>query len=156
MVYILNSPASSSGGCISCNWRSTDSLVCPDVFRINLTGLYATTPNTAVTFAGRTKVGGGCGGSDQYITFITDSPSVGDIFVDVDVWGAYQDGIWTSSTTILLHIESFLGPFSTTVTMYPKNYTTTTNKSVTVSFGIGGCPAGTSATITILDDGTFS
>lgn len=158
MVYILNSPVSEAGGCVSCSWMSSDSLVCPDVFRIDISGLYPTTPNTAVTFAGRTKVGGGCGGSDQYITFTFDSPSVGDIFIDIDVWGAYRDGVWSSSTTILLHIDSPLGPFSsgTAVKMYPQSYGTQTDVPVSVTFGSGGCPLNTSATITLLDDGTYT
>ena len=143
-----------AGSCAPCSWRSTSA--CPSVLRIAL-GTYLGFLNTvSINFASRGKVGGYCGGSDEYVTFTDNGATSGSVTVDVDIWRAYQDGIWSSSSTISIYMVSgFAGGISALV--YPLS-----DPGGSISFPVtyyldgGVCPFVVPNTLNIYDDGTFS
>jgi hypothetical protein len=108
---------------------------------------------------------GFCGTSaDTYITK-DDTFTFG-----VDVWRAYQDGIWTSSVAIQIAVGA-QSPTTRTLTAFRRGYTAPTDytpsddqdevtKSVTPQYNGGSygyyCAGPVKATVTVNDDGTFS
>ncbi len=156
MTIIVNSPAGSAGACLSCNWRYIDSVTCPDTLTINVGYINAT---VSVDFAGRGKKGGNCPGTDQYVTYIGNGGSNPQVVVDV--WGAYQAGVWTSSTTIKFYLSSGAVP---TLSRYIGYQTNVDSFAVPFLFDVLGvsadpaalCPTTLLRTITVLDDGTAS
>lgn len=110
----------------------------------------------AVDFAGRGKVGGYCGGSDSYVTFTDQgTPSVD---VEIDIWQAYIDGVWSSSTTVLLYVVATDTTNSGT-TAYPLwSADPECGAGDTSSHDIdtGVCPATSNGTLTITDTGALT
>jgi hypothetical protein len=139
------------------DWYQTPS-VCPAKLRVifNSGGPFG----LVVNFAGRGKTGKGATGTvlcgvDSYVTTL---PIPGaSMIVDIDVWQAYRDGIWTSSTTILCYVLA--GVFvAHDLQAYPLNSGNIESKNVTPvdSSGAMSCPVTLLATITVNDDGTWS
>ena len=96
--------------------------------------------------------GGYCSGTDTYI----DSSNG-----YVDVWRAYQDGIWTSSVNIEVRVAAS-SAFSPAVLCQPHNgYTASTvceqgYKQPCPADTAAACPTTLSATITVYDDGSYA
>lgn len=55
----------------------------------------------ALSLGGRPITGGTCGGADPYVT------DQGESTLDVDIWRAYADGIWTSSVDIRVYAAGY-------------------------------------------------
>ncbi len=167
MVYVLTSSA-----CNACGWVTnplplqpgrTRGVACPTNLWMRVIPFsVAGTANLSIDFAGRGKVGGGCGGTDTYVGFSGNGGNTP--FGRVDVWGAYRDGIWTSSTTVAVYIADTVPGVPSSVIGYRAEGTYPTNINYGEAallksggaFDPGVCGTTLYATFTILDDGTVS
>ena len=159
MAYILNSPASPSSGCISCAWRFVDSQVCPDILRIEfICGIVGLFPHSvSVDFAGRGKVGGNCGGTDEYVTFSNNPQTTSDpTYVYVDVWRALRDSVWTSSTSIRFYAAKNNPVVLSLYKARPSQYDAELlNTGGGIPDATAGCPTTTLRNIIVMDDGSL-
>lgn len=150
--------------CVDCRWFVGQN-GCPDTFTIELS--QAACPQLAylsVDFAGRGKVGGLCGGSDQYVTFANNPgcslgfgpPPYGPT-ATIDVWGAYRDGVWSSSVSILCYADSNQPAVLSRWFTYPtNNRAATTDVASFIPANTGACPTILLKTATVMDDGTYT
>jgi hypothetical protein len=135
-----------SGACIGLAWRK-NAATCPDLLRLETTTALGAT--VAVDFAGRGKLGATCGGGDTYVTFTSFWRA------DIDIWKAYADGVWTSSTTIDVYMDG-LTAIAKDLDVYPiDNYSAFIRKSGIIRDTVN-CGTVVKATVTVNDDGTFS
>lgn len=134
--------------------------VCPDQLCIWTSVLGGNTCGISVNLAGRGLADAASCGADVYVSSLSGSevPDGGpfDDVILIDVWQAYRDGIWTSSTTVVVAVACATSGAARTLTAQPRN-----NNAVAVTKSIspqvtGFCPSTTLATVTINDDGTFS
>jgi hypothetical protein len=110
----------------------------------------STTPSQAADFASRGKVGpaGYCAGSDTYTVTGSNSQLI-------NIWQAYKDGVWTSSTTIKIYIKANTG-FGGNIYAQPE-YKASSVISIHKAVTNLACGAtAITATVTVNDDGTFS
>jgi hypothetical protein len=110
----------------------------------------------AVDFASRGKVGPavGCGGADTYVTFDPTSPNE----AYIDVWKAYADGVWTSSTTVKIYGGRIYMP-SSPARLYVariSSHSLPPGVSLAASTDTAACGTTLQATVTVNDNGTFS
>lgn len=146
-----------SPDCAQCCWKTT--AACPDSLLIT-TASQLGDLTIAVDFAGRGKVGGACGGSDEYVSF-SNNPATGPLataFSFIDVWGAFRDGVWTSSTTALIYtLRTTGGPGGTTAKpRYDTLDACLVSGNLGFSVGAIACPTVLSWTVTITDDGALT
>lgn len=112
----------------------------------------------ALNFAGRGKTDryNVCGSADSYVTFTEDT------IARINVWQAYRDGVWTSSTTIVIFISvpvSFGASevinadvnSSGSLGLGVRHSKTPTGADITTA-----CPTTVQATVTLNDDGSYS
>ena len=148
MVYIVKGP------CISCTWYGFGTSPCPS--NVAISGFAfdaASIVSASIDFAGRGKVGGICGGADEYVTFTTNG--TGRTFsATVDVWSAFLDGAWSSSTVLLVYAAS-TGVVSGSDVIFADGAGTFLNKNGAFQ-STGACPTTLIATVTVLDNGTLS
>lgn len=155
------------GGCIPCGWdfdSGGSRAICPANLSVGISysPVAFKCPALAVNFAGRGKVGDVCGGSDSYMGAIY-SIAGGAVqrVVDIDVWRAYRDGVWTSSVTILLYAAADFPSVNDRIIfgVYGTPYIIGGNKLVSFDASTCAspiCPTTLLATVTLLDDGTIT
>ncbi len=174
MSWVWKSPVGGSSGiCLPLDWYKEHPLaaspfveqqICPDLLLI--AALYGSaTIRPMVNFAGRGWVGIGACGSDAYVsaltfpdTYDTSTSDDPNSIAQVDVWGAYRDGVWTSSTTILVSMYSSPATGTTVFGQARNNEANRVTKAITTQ-NTAFCPGGGAvlqATITVNDDGTIS
>lgn len=155
MAYVLRGPlVSGAGDCLSCCWHANSTRPCADTLRISSSsngGLVTFSLN----FAGRGKVGGYCGGSDSYVTFSGQGTATA--VATVDIWQAYIDGVWSSSTTVLLYQAAVPNVNTGTVARPSDNALSSCGPGIANSFDLDGglCATLLTATVTITDDGAI-
>jgi len=140
-----------SGLCLPVDWYDSFwSAACPGPIVISLTGSWHISRKLSTNFAGRGILGGNCSScaADQY--YLT----CGATAVSIDVWKAYLDGVWTSSTTILVYASKTSGASGNLTTRDPSS--TTVDVTAIGADTTGSCPTTLQVTITVNDDGTFS
>lgn len=138
----------SSVACPGIEWIQGPN-ACPESLAIFCDIGSGATNRLAVDFHGRGKVGTACGGSDTYVNVQTNT------FVTVDLWGAYRDGIWTSSVTIACYVGRVGAAASPDIDCHPEsNSAAVQTKNVTND--ATACGTVVKATITVNADGTFS
>jgi hypothetical protein len=161
MVYVLKQPVGTH--CVDCNNGGTDWIyyqgatpdVCPQQLRVSTP--FVTDGVLAVSFNGSSPTSNNCGNLGGYIS----APNAFDFDLDVDVWLAYAQGAWTSSTTVSVYA---VGPPAGS----PMTISGAKNSFGGGSVSLGGivpptsaswltdCPSVQVATITIMDDGSIS
>ena len=157
------------GGCLSCDWFKRSADACPVSLVIRETVVNSTL-DRCYDLSSAGKVGFQCSAWTfdspvySYGLYVTET---GGTFAQrhtkVDIWKAYRDAVWTSSTTIDIYDYVFGGPASRTYICGIADASPSgsagfiTSDSVTVSVPAGvGPPTAKVATITVNDDGTFS
>lgn len=155
-----NSAATWSQVCDFWRYDGNARAVCPLPFIIK-GQLYAMGARVTVSATGgwlSSQTGGGCSGSDAYVS--------GTTALTIDAWKALSDGVWSSSvsfsiwcSTVLFSagapvlVETRCGPGWTYAAVgespsdVQKDVTVIRNES---------CPSTNAATLTIYDDGTFT
>ena len=132
---------------MSCEWFITTD--CPRTLAIRIDAT-AGDLDVDVNFNGRGLVGtSACTGTDSYVTVQRASGDIVDF--GIDVWQAYRDSIWTSSTTIEIYTYSTFPAVGDNITTAPAG-----GAKVSAFGGVFACPYALWATITVLDDGTVS
>jgi hypothetical protein len=147
----------------SCDfWRYNGSTrsVCP--LPLIIKGqLYAGGARVTVSASGgwlATQSGGGCAGSDSYVS--------GTSALSIDVWKALADGVWSSSVAFSIWCSTVSFPSGGSVTVETRcgpgeryassgEVPTDTQKDVLVIRN-EACPTSNVATLTVYDDGTFT
>jgi len=134
--------------------------VCPDLLLIGVDVLGGFNATVRVNLAGRGLANGGACGTDTYVSRLVfpevpDGSTAFNDVVMVDVWQAYRDGIWTSSTTVEIALSSISGSARTLIVQPRNNSAIAVTKSVTPQV-TGFCPSTIKATVTVNDDGTIS
>ena len=139
-----------TGGCLGTGVPWFYGVTCPDKLQV-YTQLVDTTSSIDIDFAGRGKSGLDCAFSDSYVS--ADPGSLASNSWFVDVWKAYRDGIWTSSTTIKVYRRRTTSSTNVALSMTPVSYgIALAVKFVDADVG-AACPTTLRGTITITDTG---
>lgn len=150
--------------CLPAEWYSSACALRKLVFAsFNDTGSSAY--RIAWDFAGRGKHGASCAYTETYRTFASSAPKLcgktsGGVAYYYDVWQAWIDGIWTSSTTILVYCD--YSAASTKVLALGRSEDTADPfcgevcKTISIGTPDVACPTSLKATATIYDDGTYT
>jgi hypothetical protein len=130
-------------------------LICPKPLTISTNNNF---DSLALSFAGRQKVGGSCGGIDEYVSVLAQH------FIEVDVWRAYADLIWSGSVAIAVFASvGQATPTFNVVVDARVNSAQVTGDCPSVSASPvtptprgQSCPTQQVATVTVFDDGSYS
>lgn len=171
MTYVIIAPSGSVAFACNDSWHKTSwgpnisytyeygssEKVCPTRVAITCGGAFGYTYALSVNFAGRGKVGGDCGGADEYVAFSGGGVSQ-EATVYVDVWKAHKDGVWSSSVEIKLYIT--LSPYvvdtgilSAGPVGFPGGISGFTSTFLDPP---GACPPTLLKTFNVFDDKTYS
>jgi hypothetical protein len=157
MVSIGKWPTQIPGLCVGWDWYATSG-PCLDRLRVEVLGSFG---RVGLRIAGRNPYGpiGGVltpsncvATTDPYLQIAGSGAGLGVMFCDI--WRAYRDGVWRSSTTI--DVFAFGIGSGRTIRASIANKSTVFQDKTGIAFTINDC-AGSAlrATITVHDDGSF-
>jgi hypothetical protein len=140
-----------NAGTTSCAFGST---ILPRPLTISTSG---SLDSIAINFAGRGKVGGSCGGVDTYVSVLAQH------IIELDVWRAYADLVWSGSVTIAVFAS--LGQASPTFNLAVDARVNSGQTTGDCPSAVGtpstspprgeSCPTRQVGTVTVFDNGSY-